>query len=194
MKTSIKAIFAAVALASSMAAMADATPSHYVGVNLGGARAHDISGSFNRDFGAGAVTNTDRNDWTGGATVGVRLTDIFAVEAGYQRLGDFDGKVAGVKAEYQDVEALTLVGVANYNIGNGFGVHGKLGVSHTDLEARFAGAKAGESSDLDLTYGLGGSYAIDKAWSVTADWNRFQNVADTHVDVDTFTAGIRFNF
>lgn len=167
---------------------------HYVGINLGVSHSNDLGNSLNHSFGAGATTNEDQHDFSYGIKLGYNFNDWLGIEGRLTSLGDFDGNVAGVRGEFNDVYSGAVVGVARHSFDNGIGIQGKLGWAHTVGDLDYNNNHVAEFNSNDWTYGVGVSYSLTKSVDITADWDRLHDALDGHESIDNWSAGIKYNF
>lgn len=129
-----------------------------------------------------------------------------AVEFGYVDLGKVkaSGTDSFLGAASIDWEAsgFTAALVGSLPVGQNFGLMGKLGLFHWDLDANASSSVFGSGSDTasgtDLTYGLGLKYDFSKTVGVRAEWERFKDVGDDNTtgqgDIDLLSVGLVFKF
>ncbi len=98
-------------------------------------------------------------------------------------------------------KGLRLVGTANVPLTEKFGLYGKLGAFHSNLEG-------GCATDLlncgaadrgtDVSYGMGLRYDFTKTVSVRGEWERFHRLGGREAwgeaDRDFFSVGLGFKF
>lgn len=154
---------AALLIASSAAFAADAN-TFYAGADLGKTR---IAGDKETSYGAFA---------------GYNLTQAFAVEAGYRRLGERDNY--GFKASG---DAYTLSGIASMPVGESFRVFGRLGVSAVEGKLR-----SGDFEDSNTTtravIGAGVGYAFTPKISGRVEFQK------TGSGIRNLSAGLAYQF
>jgi OOP family OmpA-OmpF porin len=177
---SIKALFAAAALAVAGGALAQQPKlsSVYVGGTLGQAEYKD---------GCRNVADCDQKDTAWRILGGYQFNRYFAAELGYHNLGE-----ASAPAGATEGNAWEVVGIGSYPIIEKLGVYGKLGLYRGELKG--PGAK---ESNSDLTYGLGLQYDVIQNVGVRGEWQRYNkmgggNLVETDVDVLSIGAIYRF--
>jgi OmpA-OmpF porin, OOP family len=169
------------------------------------------------DAGASVLSGSSSLDDSGTAWSlfgGYRLSQYFAVEAGYQDLGAASYRssgtigIPGIPAIFPatasaDIEAsgFTLAGVGSIPVGKSFDVHGRLGVLFADTEASLSVGVAGETgsesfsgSSQDVFYGVGAALHFGTNWSISLDYLMFKDVGDEEEtgegDIDSLTLGV----
>lgn len=98
-----------------------------------------------------------------GIYVGKRYTQLFAVEFEYSYLGTFSSPAGA--GHYQ---AASIAGVHHVSIGRGELV-GKLGLAHTHTNLNGA-----SSNQVDLTYGIGWQFSLNRDLDVRFSGDRYQ--------------------
>ncbi|MEX5746062.1 outer membrane beta-barrel protein [Massilia sp. X63] len=171
-----KKIAAATALVlASSAAFAAQPNTFYAGADVGKTKVDDFS----------------KRDTSVGAFVGYNLSQNFAVEGGYRRLGDYDIGVMSYGGAIDngsvkvDQAHLSLVG--SMPIGESFSLYGRLGVNR--LEAKLSSpAYDSKESTTKALYGVGLSYAFTPAVSARLE------VQKPASDGTNVSAGVAFQF
>lgn len=100
------------------------------------------------DVGSTKIDGVSDSKASFGGFVGYNFHQNFSVEAGYRRLGSWDGAGSDVNV---DQTAISLIGALP--LSQGFNVYGRLGYNHIKTDAGFA-----ESSDSGALYGVGVGY------------------------------------
>jgi OmpA-OmpF porin, OOP family len=173
----------------------------YIGAGIGGTKVNVNEGPFfEKD-----------DDWNGSwsLTGGYRLTTWLAVEAGYADLGTLkfhsDTSVPGVfdvDSEFK-IKGFTAAVVGTLPLSSAFDLHGRVGAlfSDTDTNIRFPNTGFRQSfsgSDEDLFYGAGVGWHVNENWSLSLDYERYQDVGEEGVpgegDVDSVGIHAFFNF
>jgi len=144
---------------------------------------------------------------------GYRVSEYFAVEAGYVDFGTMKYRSTGVvdpmglppasAAFSADVEAagFTVAAIGSIPIGNSFDVHGRAGVLFADTEftvsAAMLDASASDSvseNSQDFFYGIGVGLQVGPNWSFSLDWQQFKDVGDEdetgESDVNRLSLGV----
>jgi OOP family OmpA-OmpF porin len=156
--------------------------------------------------GAAGSASLDRGDTGFGINGGYRFNRNFAVEAAWERLGDFsyssntgtdtiDGKFKA--------NALSLAGLGIYPLTPNWSVYGKAGLARTsvDLEASSetgATAVSNQSHDgIGALVGAGVSYDFDGGIFTKVGWDHYAHVGDgstgqSAVDLYSLGVGMRF--
>ncbi|MEJ7804923.1 MAG: outer membrane beta-barrel protein [Telluria sp.] len=138
-------MFKKIVIASALAMMASASfaqtsPSVYAGGQIS---SFDLDGYDDRETGAGLF-------------VGYQFNEMFAIEAGYARLGDSDVRYGNVPVNVK-FNQTALSGIATLPLSNGFNVYGRLGYNRVDVKASAGGFSSTEDVSGAL-YGVGLGY------------------------------------
>jgi OOP family OmpA-OmpF porin len=181
----------------------------YAGIDLGrsslGVSGGDIDGAL-ANQGIGGSASVDRSDTGFGINGGYRLNRNFAVEAAWERLGDFsyssstgsdtiDGKFKA--------NALSLAGLGIYPLTPNWSVYGKAGLARTsvDLEASSAtGATAVSNqshSGVGLLVGAGVTYDLSGGLFTKLGWDHYAGVGDASTGqgaIDMYSLGVGMRF
>ena len=125
------------------------------------------------------------------ANGGYRVNDNFAVEAAYLYLGEAEDDVAPIwEAE---VTGFNFSAVGILPVSEQIDLFGKVGMFMWDVEISERGyGKLGSEDGTDLSFGLGAAFNVTHEFSVVAEYQRFNDVADG--DLDNFSIGGRLNF
>lgn len=186
MKT--KAVVAVLGIAAATLALPAAAQmsmnAAYIGGQLGQSK-------FGGDCGA---PNCDTKDTSFRFFGGYQFTPNIAAELGYTDLGKVKADVPGLGSGEVKGTAWDLSGVFSWPIQQ-FGVFGRLGVAR--VEAKPGGIFVGDStSKTGLTWGLGGSYDINRNVGLRLEFQRFRvdsGGGDTN-DVDNLSIGVLYRF
>lgn len=163
----IKKIAAVTALlVASSAAFAAQPNTFYAGVDAGKTR----------------VSNEDFKETSYGAFAGYNITQGFAVEAGYRRLGKDERP--GYKAS---ADAYTLSGLATMPVGESFNVFGRIGLTQLDARARVASFKEFDST-VRAVIGVGVGYSFNPKVSGRLEFQK------TGSDIRNLSAGVAYQF
>lgn len=140
------------------------------------------------------------------AFVGVEPTEHLGAELMAWRLGDARGSGllgTNLLPARTTSEGLGLVGVARTQI-DAWTLRARLGValgtkSRTELDTSSVGAVAPGSTTLrerTVIGGLGASYALNKNWSLQADWDRLpaRVTTATKAKADLYSVGVSYRF
>ena len=100
----------------------------------------------------------------------------------YEMSAAYKGAGLGYRLALRETESLSL--------------HARLGLAHLSGTTRINGRDLQSASSTGITSGLGLSYAINKHWSLNADYDllRVKFVNDHHTKVHLFTAGAAYKF
>ncbi len=163
------ALSAALAMLSSSAVAAGAV-SYYGGAYIGLTKFDDING----------------NKTSIGGFIGVQLTDNFALEGAYRRLGEFDVRAGTMTVNVATKQAaLSLVG--SWPMANGVTAFGRLGYNRLEAEASVANFNSSETTNKAL-YGAGFSYPITPVMIVRVEATKPAS------DTTNFSIGVAFKF
>jgi len=148
------------------AAPAAAWPQAYVGAAIGQSKLEDA------------------NDTAAKVFAGYDFTPGFAAELGVHELGS-----AQVGAQSSDFSALDVSWVGSWPLGNGFSLHGRIGVYRAEITAR--------GSDLGPTFGLGAGFALTRNAALRAEWQRFAKLGPgtaPEMNIDVVYIGALYRF
>jgi OOP family OmpA-OmpF porin len=172
----------------------------YAGASAGQSKAKDIVCDLD------ITCSSDDTDTGWKIYGGYQFHPNGAIEFGYVDLGKFEGSgtdsfLGNVSVDYK-ASGFTAALVGSLPIGQNFGLMGKLGMFHWDVDVNASSSVFGSGSDsssgTDLTYGLGLKYDFSKTVGVRAEWERFQDVGDENTtgqsDVDLLSVGVVFKF
>ena len=157
----------------------------------------------------------DDSDTSFSLVGGYRVSEYFALEAGYVDFGAMEYRSTGVvdpiglpptaAAFSADVEVtgFTMAAIGSVPIGAAFDVHGRAGVLFADTEftvgASMLGSSASDSfsaDSQDLFYGLGVGLQLGQNWSFSLDWQQFKDVGDDdetgEADVNRLSLGVSY--
>jgi OOP family OmpA-OmpF porin len=207
-----KAIAAfALALSSGLASAQSASSKAgwYAGLDLGRSRlgmsGSDLDGAL-ANQGVGGSSSVDRSDTSFGINGGFRFNRNFAVEAAWDRLGDFsyssstgtdtiDGKFKA--------DALSLAGVGIYPLTPNWSIYGKAGVARTSvhLDANSqtgATAVSNQSHDgIGALFGAGVTYDFAGGVFTKLGWDHYASVGDSSTgqsSINTYSVGVGMRF
>lgn len=168
-----------------------AAEDNYVGAAIG-ARTH-----YGLDC-AGAVT-CDRNaNASGKIYFGKQLEKNFAAEVMAWRLGDGKGSVKNGGASMAGTvhsQGVAAVAVASTGF-DALTIKARLGVGYVRGSTDYAAGGSTAKSAFVPVMGLGASYALDKNWSINADWDRLpaRVNGETRVNANMFSLGALYRF
>lgn len=167
-------VAAVVALAAVPAVAADSA--WYVGADLGNT-------NFKEDG--------DKSNRVGfGATVGYRINENVALEVQARRLG----RSGDLSANAVSASVLGILPLEN-----NFSLYARLGYGRNSLKEDLGSVEYSVHKSKAL-FGLGASYAIDKNWSVRAEYvnlgkNQFRDgQASIDVKMQQFNLGVNYSF
>lgn len=203
-------------MATSLAALAVAAPVSAEQTVASGFFVTIGLGQSNADLGSVAGLTVDDTDTSYSIGVGYKISEMFSVEAGYQKLGEASasGTITGTLYGKSitatginlsdEVDGYYFGPVVTFPVSENFEVQGRLGVyswegdikgSFTSLTyggTTYSGTSLSTSHDgSDAYYGLGVAYKFSKNVSLGADWTRF-DIDD--IDTDVFGARLKYSF
>lgn len=181
-----------IALLGTSSAMADdtahslipLTSSGYVGINAG------VS-----DFGLpGCVAGASCDDTDIGFKVytGGMVSKMLGAELSYVDLGRLDRNGGDVRAK-----GVNLGLVGRLPLSDQFNVFGNIGVVYgwTRTGSPLAGVATGNKSDMNVSYGLGAQYDINRQWALRGDWDAYRlEFAGGRDTVSLFSVGGVYKF
>jgi hypothetical protein len=134
----------------------------------------------------------DANPTAVGVKLGASINKNFAVEA---RLGvglsDDSINVLGVPVSIKVNNFIGVYGKGILPLSNQASLYGLLGYTQGKLKAEFPGGSTSES-DSDVSYGVGGDFAITPTTSLNVEWARL--FKGDGYKVDGLTFGVSFKF
>ena len=147
-------VFAALAVAASMAAQADTQPGFYAGAGIGTTKVGDD------DFDDAGIDTSDTGFKVFG---GYTFNQNWGIEVSYFDFGEASASEGGDSVSV-GVTGLAAYGVGRLPISDMFTVFGKLGFASYDVDAKFNiagfGSGSASDSDSDLIYGVGGALSF----------------------------------
>lgn len=196
----------------------------YFGVTGGQAEAADLSKAQLDDIAVFAFESNGAAVLSGSSSLedsdtsfslfgGYRISEYFAVEAGYVDFGTAEYRSSGVvdpiglppaPATYGidfEVAGFTAAAVGAVPVSQSFDLHGRLGVLFADAEiSQRASVSSSVASDRfsadsqDLFYGVGAAFHLGQNWSFSLDWQQFKDVGDDdetgETDVNRLSLGV----
>ncbi|MBB5205469.1 OOP family OmpA-OmpF porin [Inhella inkyongensis] len=132
------------------------------------------------------------------AYYGFRLSENWAIEAGYAHLGRYTERTrqANVTSE-QTVNTKLFYGAAvgTLNLGEHFALHGRLGVANNRARGGTvpAGAQGLAGSKTSLMAGIGAEYRFHNGLSLHLDADRFGNFSP-RLAAAAVTLGLRYSY
>ena len=134
----------------------------------------------------------DANPTAIGVKIGASISKNFAVEA---RLGtglsDDSVSVLGVPVSIKVDNFYGVYGRGILPLSDQASIYGLLGYTHGKLKGDFTGGSV-SISDSDVSYGIGGDFAVTPTVSLNVEWARLFKGDDFKVDGLTF--GVSFKF
>lgn len=108
------------------------------------------------------LTYTNYDDQDNGLTlfVGYNINDNFAIEAGYNDLGETTATINTPLTGDKDVQVLTLAGVIKSNPINKFVFFGKAGFARIDSDEDLSNGFSYSEETTNAYYGLGVEYSV----------------------------------
>jgi hypothetical protein len=181
------------------------------------------AGQSTADLPTYANITLDNEDSTYSLNLGYRINDMFSVEGGYTKLGkptyatsalsgstsaygstltltnaviqesfDLDGYTLGVAMDFPVSEKIDVTGRVGYISWEVDHVVGLTSGSVTYAGTAYTGSVTLPKVDgTDLYFGIGAGYKIDKAMRAGVNFTRYDIGG---VDVDTWTANLRYSF
>jgi hypothetical protein len=179
----------------------------YAGASVGGSRYEDEANSIRKDLNSAGLTGTVSTDTMALAWKvfgGYQINRYFGAEIGFVDLGEesastsisvpISAAIAG-KAQVRGINFGATAGMPVLERGQ---IFGKLGGFLWDLDASASTSLPGVGRIFDddggfaLSFGVGASYRIFDHVDLRIDWDRFQDLNDTNVDL--FSAGVAYRF
>ena len=200
----------ALVLLTSTGAMADST-GWYGGATIGQSQAsiddaHITSGLFANGLTAGGINAVNRDL---GLKIfgGYHYSKHLALEAGYFDLGRFafstNTTPVGSYSGEVKLKGLNLDAIGMLPINEKFSAFGRIGITHTQANAAFAGTGAvnvanpnPSSNETNLKVGLGLQYILSEDLSVRAELERYRinDAVGNQGDVDLLSVGLVYRF
>jgi hypothetical protein len=139
------------------------TPHGYVGVSAG-------TSNFGLP-GCVAGASCDETDIGFKVYAGGQVSKFFGVELSYVDLGRVDRNGGDVRAR-----GVNLGLIGSLPLADQFNVFGKVGAVYgwTRTGSPLVGVATGNKSDMNLSYGVGAQYDIDRQWALRADWDAYR--------------------
>jgi len=170
-----RALFAVLAGAAAFGAQAGQDPGFYIGAGAGQSMV-DEGAYDDEDAAFSAFGGYQFNRWLG-------------LEAGYVDLGKLE---AGAAAASVEADSIYFTAVGTLPFTEKFSGYAKAGFQRWDLDTAIPGlAGTGDDSGTDPTYGLGLQYSFNDAFTLRAEYSRFE-IEDADVDLAQLQA--RFDF
>lgn len=179
-------VLGAAALTLSVAAQAQA----YIGASVG-------PSSVDIDCAASCDDGDTGFKIYGGLPLTNSVLPSLALEAGYIDFGKASDRLGPLRHEIE-VSAFTFAGAVRVKFTPALSGVGRLGVAYVDGKTTgrvlgFGGSDS--SSELNLYFGLGLEYALNKQWKVTgsADFTSYDTGTDSG-DANLFSIGLQYGF
>jgi OOP family OmpA-OmpF porin len=168
-------------------------PAWYVGAGVGRTdvkRASSWASQTDAALSTSGVTSTtlvDSHDTAWKLFGGYQFNEFIAAEAGFYRLGDFNGVTsisapapASVVGGSWDAKAVSISAVATYPIVNRFGLLFKAGLAASRLEVNVSAPTGFSRSETRVQplLGLGVKFDVTKNIGLRGEFERFVNVGD----------------
>ncbi|MBL4609455.1 MAG: porin family protein [Pseudomonas sp.] len=180
-----------------------AQPNGYLFVSAGQSDA-DISKQELDNFwgvtpGLGVSSSLDNKDTAFKIGAGIQLNPYVAIEFQYLDLGTAEYKASNAFAEAKTTAQTDGLGInAVGTIGfDRLSLFGKVGYHQLKTEVKNSSTFLVNGSDSEkenvMSLGLGAAFALNESFSLVAEYERYQDVADEY-DVDMLSAGMRYNF
>lgn len=171
------------------------------------ARAADTYIGLGLGSGRQALTCTGYDECSRSATGsfkafgGIELSPHLGVEVMGWRLGKAQGSIVPISPDYglaptrTRSQGLAVSGVVRTQM-DSWTLSARLGLGHVSGQAEFLGGGAMSSSRWALVGGLGARYALDKHWSLHADWDRLPTryTPAAQARADLYTVGVSRRF
>jgi OOP family OmpA-OmpF porin len=194
MRRAAVAACAAAAMIVPTAGLAQGGPdsSTYLGGTVGQSQAKDFCTGVTT--GGGTTCDDKYTSWS--ILIGYQWNRHLGFEIGYRDLGQASANGLGgnVTAEAHAFETVVL-GILP--VGERFSVYGKFGayLAESDLVTTAPNSVASEhDSNIDLTYGVGVQFELTKQFGVRAEWQRYQDIGPSNMDVDAISLGLIWRF
>jgi hypothetical protein len=127
----------------------------------------------------------DATGWK--AYAGYKFNPFLGVQLGYVNLGEFDIDAVDDELEVTGWD-VTAVGSWPIPPNPNVVLFGKVGAFAWEADT----STLGDDDGTDLTFGLGAMYRMPNNIGLRAEWDRYQDVGET--DVDMLSAGLSFGF
>lgn len=185
----MKKIISALALATLSASAFAAGPANNDGAYYGG-----ISiGNSEYDVGSAAPAGTVLDDSNTAFKLfgGAKINHIFSVEAQYANLGKAKLTGSGTNSSVT-THSFGVAGVAGFQVNNVVRPFAKIGLHYFDDKANNSGVWGfQEDSGIDLFYGAGVEFALDKKLSARVELERYDLDSSS---ANVISAGISYKF
>jgi opacity protein-like surface antigen len=211
----MKKILLLVALFASGPALAQ-TSGWYIGGGVGTTKADFVRSDFTTTGLATGAYSADDDDVAGRIFGGYRVASNWAVEFGLATLGRYKHRYnnAGSVAVYDyDASALTVAAAAQFPVGGGVSLNGRLGIAFTatELQLRRDNGTANppfcpdswwysdcSSQSTNLYWGLGAQFDVSPRWGIRLDYDNYGEVGDEfetgRADIETMSVSFLWRF
>jgi OOP family OmpA-OmpF porin len=153
---------------------------------------------------AGTSCDSDDTDSGWKFAVGNQISQTLAAEVAYVDLGKGKFSVAGPgvggSGEFQ-ATGFNVGVVGTLPLHRSFSLNGRVGLFLWDADLSVSGvggASSDSESGADLSYGVAAQYHFNPVFSVTVEWERFQEVGEESStgksDIDLLSAGLVVRF
>lgn len=180
-KTLSGVVLALVAL-SPIAALAES--GLYVGGSIGSATLTEDLNGF--------IIDSDSTPYR--FTLGLQLTDLFAIEGGYHNFGTFKDRYT-VGGEPVDIElqadGITLGVAAGLPVSETLSLFGRAGAFFWDGDALVDSIRQPSENDTNVYYGGGATVSVTDRLNLVGDWTRYE-LETTESDVISLGFTYRF--
>ena len=162
----------------------------YIGGSVGVSKASDSFCALSAVPGAAC----DDKDTAWSVFIGYQANRHFALEAGYRDFGKMATGTPGAETSI-NAKAFELAAVGILPVGDRLALYGKFGAyfGETDTETN-PGFVAAKDSNINLTFGLGAEWEFVKQFRLRVEWQRYQEMSSSDVDLDTISVGLVYRF
>lgn len=188
-------IAASLALLSTVAAAADS--GLFIGIDAGYSKFDTKSESVIGTVPAGIDVSIKEGGGAFGLTGGYRLNKNFALGVAYDKFADVKvtASAAGAGSATVSVksDAFSLYGTATGWVTRETGLFAKLGVARGKSKIDDFGVNV-SSSKTSALFGVGLTYSLGDALSLTGEYNHIQKFADSEGSMGVYKLGLRYGF
>jgi OmpA-OmpF porin, OOP family len=160
---------------------------------LGGSVGQSMASDFCTDT-AGASCDDKDTAWS--IFIGHEFNRHVALELGYRDFGEMATGVPGTETSI-NAKAFELLAVGILPVGDRFSLYTKFGAyfGETDtLTNSPLGAVSTKDSNINLTYGVGAEWEFLKQLRLRVEWQRYQEMSSSDVDLDAVSIGLVYRF
>ena len=135
----------------------------YVGGSIG-------TGTYNQNHCVGNFT-CDTNTTSFKVFSGMKLSPHNALELGYVNFGNVNQNSGTAKAQGIDLSWVGSIPVAEH-----FKLFGTVGAVYgwTVTDSSLANVHTGDGYGVNVSYGVGAQYQLNRAWALQADWTQYR--------------------